>query len=182
MEAAVFFYLALQPLKYIADELHNLPATQARHVDVVTVHFALVVVTFAVDVHQVKFVNQSVALQQLQGPVDGAAVDTGIELLRPAEKLGRIQVLRGGLHHAQDGAALLGHADTASSEMSLQAARHLCFWEWHKSDSSTVATGRNRAATNSCAESGQAPSGSGMLVKITLSCDSVATTRPHLRR
>jgi hypothetical protein len=42
---------------------------------------------FAVDVHQVQFVNQTVALEQLQRPVHRAAIDAGIQLLAPAHPL-----------------------------------------------------------------------------------------------
>src|SRR5580704_491820 len=83
-EPAVFFHLSLQLLENIAHELHDLAATQARHVDVVPVQLALVVVSLAVDVHQVEFVNQSMPLQQPQRPVHRAAIHARIQFLRLA--------------------------------------------------------------------------------------------------
>lgn len=91
----------------------------------VAVELALIVVAFAVDVHEIEFVDEAVALEELEGAVDGAAVDAGIEFLGFAKKLSSVEMLRGGFHDAQDGAALLGHADSALGEVGLQAAGHL---------------------------------------------------------
>ena len=52
---------------------------------------ALVVVALAVDVHEIKLVNQPMTLPQLQSSVDGAAIQTGIQLLCPAQKLRSVQ-------------------------------------------------------------------------------------------
>jgi hypothetical protein len=93
--------------------------------------------TFAVDVHQVEFVNQAVPLQQPQSPVHGAAVDAGIQLLGFAQKLGRIQVLRGSFHHAQNCPPLLGHADSAVGKMRLKPPGHFSLGQWHGERSST---------------------------------------------
>src|ERR1700686_1590253 len=73
-KAAVLLHLSFQFLKNVAYELHDLAATQAGHVDVIPIQLALVVVTLAVDVHQIEFVNETVPLQQLQRPVDRAAI------------------------------------------------------------------------------------------------------------
>jgi hypothetical protein len=81
-------------------------------------------VSLAVDVHQVELVNQTVPFKQLQGPVNRAAIHAGIQPLRPAQKLCRIQMFSGGLHHPQNGATLLGHADSAVGKVGLQAAWH----------------------------------------------------------
>ncbi len=123
--------MLLQPLETIAHEFRDLATAQASHVDVVALQFALVVVTLAVDVHQVEFVDQALALQQLQGAVHRAAVDAGIDLLRLAQNLTGIEMLVGGFDYAQDGAALLRHADAALGEVRLQPARHLGLGKWH---------------------------------------------------
>ena len=68
---------ALRLLENIADELHDLAAPEAGHVDVVPVQLALVVVPLAVDVHQVELVNQTVPLQQLQRSVPRAGEAQG---------------------------------------------------------------------------------------------------------
>jgi hypothetical protein len=83
-EPAVFFHLPLQLFENVAYELHDLAAAQAGHVDMVAIQFALVVMTLAVDMHQVEFVDQALSLEQLQRSVNGAAIDTGIQLSRPA--------------------------------------------------------------------------------------------------
>jgi hypothetical protein len=74
--------------------------------------------------HQVEFVDQALSLEQLQRSINRAAIDTGIQLSRPAQKLCRIQVFASRLHHAQYGAALLSHTNSAVREMSLQTAWH----------------------------------------------------------
>ena len=123
-ESAIFLHLLFQLLKTVAHKLGDLAAAQASHVDVVALQFALVVVAFAVDVHQVEFVDQPLPLEQPQGAVDRAAVDAGIDLLRLAQDLAGVQMLLGGFHHAQDGAPLLRHAEPALGEVGLESARH----------------------------------------------------------
>jgi hypothetical protein len=118
-EPAVFLHLPLQFFEYIADKLHYFAATQAGHVNVVAIQLTFVVVAFAVDVHQVEFVNKPLAFQQLQGAVDSAAVDAGIDLARLAQKLTGVEVLGGCFHDAENGATLLRHADSALGEVGL---------------------------------------------------------------
>jgi hypothetical protein len=122
VEATILFNLLLQLLKAVADKFGNPAAAQAGHVNVVASQPALVVVAFAVDVHQVEFVDQAMALEQAQRAVDRAAVDAGVEFLRLAENLGGVEMLAGGFHDAEDGAALLGHPDAAFGKVGLQAA------------------------------------------------------------
>jgi hypothetical protein len=125
-EAAIFLDLAFQILENIAHEFHDLATAQASHVDVIAIQLALIIMPLSVDMHQIEFVNQSVALEQFQRAVDRAAVDAGVQFLRLAQKLSRIQMFGGRLHHAQNGSALLGHADSALGEVRLKAARNFC--------------------------------------------------------
>ena len=90
----------------------------------VALQLALVVVSLAVDVHQVEFVDQSLPLEQPQRAIDRAAIDAGIDFLRLAQNLAGVEVLAGSLHHAEDGASLLRHANSALGEVRLQSARH----------------------------------------------------------
>jgi len=122
VKSAIAFHLLFELIEFIADELGDLAAAQAGHVDVILSQLALVVVAFAVDVHEVELVDEAVALEQTQGAIDGAAINAGIKALSFAKDLAGVQVLVGGLDHAQDGAALLGHADAALGEMRLQTA------------------------------------------------------------
>src|SRR3979409_2687173 len=72
VELAVALQLVLQSLKSLADKFGDLPATQARHVDVVALQPALVVMPFAIQMHQVKFIDHALALQQAKRAVNRA--------------------------------------------------------------------------------------------------------------
>src|ERR1700680_1426047 len=63
MEAAIPLNLSLQPVEQVAFKFRNLAAAQARHVDVISLGTALVVVLLALHVHQIEFVNQAVPFQ-----------------------------------------------------------------------------------------------------------------------
>lgn len=51
---------------------------------------AFVVVSFAVQVHQVEFIDQSLPFEQSQRSVDSAAVNRWVRLLRLAQNLTRV--------------------------------------------------------------------------------------------
>ena len=122
VEAAILFDLLLQPFKTVADKFRDLPATQAGHVNVVASQAPFVVVALAVDVHEVEFVDKAMTLEQAQGAVHRTTVDAGVEFLGLAENLAGVEMLAGSLHDAEDGAALLRHADAAFGKVRLQAA------------------------------------------------------------
>jgi hypothetical protein len=73
--------------------------------------------------------------------------------LRFAQNLAGIQMFGRSFYHAQDGAPLLRHADSALAKVGLQPARHFRLGKRHAiSRFSCVATGRNRGATVFSAE------------------------------
>src|SRR5258708_13297824 len=72
------------------------------------------------------------ALEQPQRSVDGAPVHAGIDSLRLAQNLARVQMLAGGFHHAQNRATLLRHPDSALGKVSLEPAWHFCFRKRHQ--------------------------------------------------
>ena len=76
-EAAIFLHLPLQLLENVADKFHDLAAAQACHVDMVAIELTLVVMSLAVNVQEIEFVDQALALEELQRAVNGAAVDGG---------------------------------------------------------------------------------------------------------
>jgi hypothetical protein len=123
-EPAVFLHLPLESLENIAHEFQALARAQTSQVDVIPVQLALVIMILAMDVHEVRFVDQPVPLQQLEGAADRAATHAGIQLLGLAQELGGIQVFGRNLHHAQDGAPRLRHPDSALREVGLETARH----------------------------------------------------------
>jgi hypothetical protein len=133
VKPAIGLDLLLELVELVTDELGNFAAAQARHVNVIFRQLAFVVVAFAVEVHEVEFVDEPVALEQAQGAVDGAAIDAGIKALGFAQDLAGVQVLVGGFDNAQDGAALVGHADPALGKVRLETARDFGLRKGHDS-------------------------------------------------
>jgi hypothetical protein len=68
---------------------------------------------FAVEVHQIELIDQSMPFQQGERPIDGHTINVGSDFAGTPENLRRIQVLLRSLYNAQDGAALAGHAQPA---------------------------------------------------------------------
>ena len=72
--------------------------------------FDFVVVLLAFQMHQVEFVNKAVALQEIEGAIDGGAVDGGLALAGESEERGGVQMLVGALDDFEEDAALGGDA------------------------------------------------------------------------
>jgi hypothetical protein len=100
VEAAIALNLAFQPVEEIAFELQNLPASQAGHMNVVPLRAALVEMFFALHVHQVKFVHQTVPFEQFQSAIHRDAINSGIQFSGMAENLRGIEVLTRGFNNA----------------------------------------------------------------------------------
>ena len=127
VEVAVALDLALEAVEEVAFEFHDFSAAQAGHVDVVALWPALVVMLFALHVHEVELVDQPVALEQVDGAIDGDFIDLGIQFAGFAQDLAGVEVLLGRFHDGEDGAALAGHAQAAGHEFGLQAPGLLGF-------------------------------------------------------
>jgi hypothetical protein len=133
MEAAISLNLPLQSIEEVTFEFRDLAAAQTGHVDVVPLWAALVEVFLALHMHEVEFVNQSVPLQQSESAVDSHPIDLGINPAGAPQQLAGVKVLFGGLHYAENGAALASHAQPAGHEFSLQTSWNLGFRQWHGS-------------------------------------------------
>ena len=90
--------------------------------NVVPLRTPFIEVFFTLHVHEVEFVNQAVALKQIQRAIDRYAVNAGVEAAGLAKDLRGIEVLLRSLYHAENGAALVGHAQAAGHEFGLQAS------------------------------------------------------------
>ena len=122
MKLALALDLSLQTVEEITFKLEYFSAAKAGHVQVIALRAALVKVLFSLEVHEIEFVDESVALEQFQRAIDGHAVDFGIEIASFTEQLTGIEMLLGGFDHAENDAALPGHANAAGHEFGLQAA------------------------------------------------------------
>ena len=67
--------------------------------DVIALRTTLVKMFLALQVHQVKFVNQAVALEQAECAIDGDAVNPGIHFAGAAQDLAGVEMLLRGFHH-----------------------------------------------------------------------------------
>lgn len=133
MESAIGLDLLLELIEFVADEFGDFATPQARDVDVIFPQFPLIVMTLAVEVHKVEFVNEAVALEQAQGAIDRAAVDARIEALRFSQNLAGVQMLVSGFDDAQDRTPLLGHANAALREVRLQTSGNFGLRKRHDS-------------------------------------------------
>jgi hypothetical protein len=122
MESAVALDLTLEPVEEITFKFHDLATAKTGHVDVIALRTPLVEVLLALHVHQVEFVNQSVALEQLQSAINGNAVDSGIKFAGMPQDLRSIKVLLGGFDDAKNRAALPSQAKAARRQRSLQTS------------------------------------------------------------
>ena len=87
---------------------------------------------FALQVHEIEFIDQSLALEEVKGAVDGDAIDLRIEFLGAAKNSGGIEVLLGGFDDTQDHFALAGHAKSAGHELGLETSGLLGLGKRHK--------------------------------------------------
>jgi hypothetical protein len=122
LDAAIFFDLLLQLLVEVRLELADGSAFQARDVDVVTGTMAFVEVLISAQVEQVELVDQAVALEQIDGPVDGHAVDARVELLRAIENGAGVEMALGVVHDLEKNLSLARQAHAPLGESLLEAA------------------------------------------------------------
>jgi hypothetical protein len=113
VKPAISLNLSLQAIEEIAFKFSNLAAAQTCHMDVIPLGTALIVVLLALHMHQVKFIDQTVPLQQAERAIDGDPVDLRIKAASAPQQLAGIKVLFGGFDDAEDGAPLAGHAQSS---------------------------------------------------------------------
>ena len=83
---------------------------------------ALVEVLVPAEVQEVELVDEAVALEQIEGAVDGDAVHAGIDFLGAFEDGAGIEVAFGVVHDLEQDFSLAGEAYAALFESGLQAA------------------------------------------------------------
>jgi hypothetical protein len=84
--------LSLQTLERGTVELLDLSAMKARQMQMVFLRFDFVIVLFPVEVHEIQLIDQAQPLQQLQGPVDGRAIDVRVALARAQQQGGGVKM------------------------------------------------------------------------------------------
>lgn len=121
--AAVLFDLLLELLVEFGFEFADFAAAKAGDVDVVARAVGFVIVAMAAKMEQVEFVNQALALEQIERAIDGDAGDSRVHFPGAREDFRGVEMARGGVHHLQDDAALARQANAALREFALEVAR-----------------------------------------------------------
>ena len=81
--------------------------------NVITLRPPLVEMFFALHVHQVKLINQAIALEQLERSIYRDPIDAGIDLARMAQNLRGIEMLFCGFNDAENCSTLVRQAEAA---------------------------------------------------------------------
>jgi hypothetical protein len=132
VEPALALDLSLEPVEQIAFEFRNFSASKAGHVDVIALWAAFVEVLLALHMHEVEFVNQTVAFQEIQRAIHSHAIDAWIEPPRLAKNLRGIQMLLRGFNHAENGPSLVRHSQATGHQFGLQAPRNFSLRQRHE--------------------------------------------------
>jgi hypothetical protein len=121
-DIAILLDLLLQFFVEVGFKFAHFAAFQAGDVDVVPKAVAFVEVLVAAEVQQVELIDEAVALEQIEGAVDGDAMDAGIDFLGPFENGAGVQVAFGVVHDLEQDFSLACKAHAALFESGLQAA------------------------------------------------------------
>ena len=105
-DATIVGNLALQFFVEFAFKLANLSTSHTRYMDMVARAMTLVEMAIAAKVKKVQFINQALALQQVDRAIHGDASDPGVDFLGAFEDFTRVQMAAGAFHYLQQDAAL----------------------------------------------------------------------------
>ena len=119
MKLAFALDLTFEAVEKIALKFHDFAAPQACHVDVISLRTSLVKMLFALHVHEVKFIDQTMALEQTQRAINSDSVNSGIQFACVAKNLRRIEMLLCRFYDREDGASLVSQSHAAGSQGSL---------------------------------------------------------------
>ncbi len=90
--------------------------------DMLALRVTLVIVTVAADVQKIEFVNQAVALQQVNRAIHRDAMDFRVDFLRALQNGIGIQVTLRAFHHLQQDFALARQTNPFRFQLGLQSA------------------------------------------------------------
>ena len=132
VKAAIALDLALQAIKEITFKLHDFAATKAGHVNMVALRATFVEMFFSLHVHEIEFIDQAMAFEKTQGPIDGHPIDMRIEFAGASQNLTGIEMLLGGFDDTQNGEALARHAQATGHQFSLQTSGRFGLRQRHR--------------------------------------------------
>jgi hypothetical protein len=117
----LLFELFVQPRFKLAD----FATAKARDVNVVSRAMRFVIVAITAQVKKIEFVNETLALQEIDGAVDSDEMNFGIDFLGALKDLVHVKMLLGGIHYLEDNPPLPGKPNTALAESVLKMTRGL---------------------------------------------------------
>src|SRR5215469_11459988 len=106
LKSEMRFDLTPQALQGLPEKLLDFSAVQADHVGMFLLAARFVIMLLARLMHQVELVHQTAFLQQLQGAVNGHAVELRVALLRHLKQTLGIKVLAGLVDEIEQDSAL----------------------------------------------------------------------------
>lgn len=112
LEAEVRFHLAADSLQGFAEKLLDTPAAQAHHMCVLLLHSRFVVMLLAIEMHQIKLINQTARFQHLQRAVNSNTVQLRIFFFGKMVKTFGIKVLARFVDQIQQDLALACYANS----------------------------------------------------------------------
>ncbi len=105
-----------------AFEFADFAAADAGYVDVIAGAMAFVEMAVAAEMQEVELVNEAVALQEIEGAIDGYASHARIEFLRALKDFVSVQVAAGGVHYLEEDSALASEANAAGAKLAFEMA------------------------------------------------------------
>ena len=112
--------LRLQILIKLRLKLAHFAAAHARHVNVVARPMALIIVSMSAQVQQIELIDQSMALQQIHGPIHGHAGNIRIDLLRALQNFLGVHVSWRAFEHLDEHHPLTCQPDAARPDLLCQ--------------------------------------------------------------
>ena len=79
-----------------------------------------VIVAVAAEVQEIEFVDEALALEEIDGAVDGDQMNVGIDFLGAVENLVDVKMLLGRIHDLKDDAALASQTDATVAKRVLE--------------------------------------------------------------
>jgi len=114
--------LTFQLLEEAGLEFADFTAAQAGDVNVVARAVGFVVMLVAAEMQEIEFVDQAMALQEIDGAIDRDAMDARIDALGALEDFVGGEVALGAVHHLEEDAALAREADAFFFQRFFEAA------------------------------------------------------------
>jgi len=105
-DAAIVSDLTFQLLEEAGFKFADFATAQAGDVNVVARTVCFVIMLIAAEMQEIEFVDQAMALQEIEGAIDGDAMDVRIDALGALEDFVGGEVALGAVHHLEKDAAL----------------------------------------------------------------------------